>query len=109
MEEFKIILTRLKQIIGKPGIKVRDKDVAQSLGIKPATLASYKRRDKPPYKAILTYCHENRIDVRKVLFDEREPVVGYPAPEPVEDGKVRVRYFKTLAAYDSYLKQNFIE
>ncbi len=110
MNEFKTILIKLKEIIRQQrndlvqtDKKVLDKDVATALNIKPTTLASYKRRAKPPYQAILTYCHENRLDVRKVLFDEDEPIVGYPTFEPVEDGRVRVKYFRTLAAYARYL------
>lgn len=108
MNEFNTILTKLKEIIAKqvhPDRKVLDKDVASTLNIKPSTLAAYKRRDKPPYKAILTYCHDNRIDVRKILFDEFEPIISYPQqPQaPIEDGKVPVRYFRTLDAYRLYL------
>jgi len=105
MNEFKTILARLKQIIGKPGVKVCDKDIASALQIKPDTLASYKRRDKPPYQAILIYCHENRLDVRKVLFDEFEPIVSYPTHASVEVDKVQVRYFRTLEMYSLYLNQ----
>ena len=60
MNEFKTILTKLKEIIKQQvqsDKKVSDKDVAQALSIKPTTLASYKSRSKPPYKAILSYCH----------------------------------------------------
>jgi hypothetical protein len=64
MKDFKTILKTLKQII-TPQHKVTDKAIAAALKIKPTTLASHKRRDKPPYKAILTYCHKNRLDVRK--------------------------------------------
>ena len=91
MNEFKTILTKLKEIIKQQlqtDTKVLDKDVAQVLSITPALFASHKRRDKPPYKAILTYCHENRLDVRKVLFDDVAPVIAYPAPKPIKDGKV---------------------
>ena len=102
MKDFKTILNKLKQIIA-PQRKVLDKEVATALNIKPTTLASYKRRDKAPYKAILTYCHDNRLDVRKVLFGDVEPIVEYPVPIPVEDGKVQIRYFRTLEAYANYL------
>ena len=103
MNEFQTILTKLKEIIIQQlqtDKKVLDKDIATALNIKPATLASYKRRDKPPYQAILTYCHENRLDVRKVLFDEDEPIITYTAP--IIDGKVCVRYFRNLDAYGLY-------
>ena len=102
MNDFKTILSTLKKIIS-PQHKVTDKTIATALNIKPTTLASYKHRDKAPYKAILTYCHDNRLDVRKVLFDDVEPIVEYPAPIPVDNGKVRVRYFRTLDDYSHYL------
>ena len=108
MNEFKTILTKLKEIISQQlqiDKKVLDKDVAVTLNFKPSTLASYKRRDTLPYKAILTYCHENRLDVCKILFDESEPIVNYPVQEPVVKGKVQVRYFNTLEAYENYLKK----
>ncbi len=104
MNDFKTILTTLKQIISpQSNKKILDKDIATALNIKPTTLASYKRRDKPPYKAILCYCHENRLDVRKILFDESAPIIAYPAPMPIETGKVQVRYFRTLEVYALYL------
>ena len=109
MNEFKTILTKLKEVISQQlqtDKKVSDKDVAQALSIKPTTLASYKKRNKAPYKAILTYCHESRLDVRKVLFDIDKPSINYPSPEPMEVGKVRVRYFRTLEAYARYLTVN---
>ncbi len=96
MNGFKTILTKLKEIICQQlqtDKKVSDKDVAQALSIKPATLASHKRRDNPPYQVILSYCHNNRLDVRKILFDDNA-IICYPPQVPVEEAKVRVRYFK---------------
>ena len=102
MNDFKTILATLKQIVSPESHKkITDKAIATALNIKPTTLASYKCRDKAPYKAILTYCHDNRLDVRKVLFDDASPIISYPAPE--EDGKVRVKYFRNLPAYKYYL------
>ncbi len=106
MNEFKTILTKLKEITRQQlqtDKKVLDKDIASALNIKGTTLASYKRRDKRPYQAILTYCHNNRLDVRKILFNEDMPIIAYPARVPVEDDKVRVRYFRSLVAYSHYL------
>ena len=106
MNEFKTIIIKLKHIISQQlqtDKKVLDKDVAAALNIKASALASFKSRDKSPYQAILTYFHEKRLDVRKVLFDEDEPIISYPAQTAIEDGKVRVKYFRTLAAYARYL------
>jgi len=57
--------------------------------MKPTTLASYK--------SILTYCYENNLDVKKILFDELELLFNYASK--VENNKIKVRYFKTLDAY----------
>ena len=106
MNEFKTILTKLKEIIKQQlqtDKKVLDKDIAIALNINPSSLASFKRRDKPPYQAILTYCHNNRLDVRKILFNEDMPIIAYPTTEPVAVGKVRIKYFRTLDAYSRYL------
>ncbi len=106
MNEFKTILSKLKDIIKqqvKTDKKVLDKHVAEILGIKPTTFASYKSKNKPPYKVILTYCHNNRLDVRKILFDEADPIIDYPGHAPIESGKVQVRYFRTLVVYGTYL------
>ena len=106
MNEFKTIITKLKEIITQQlqtDKKVLDKDIAAALGIKPSALASHKSRDKPPYKAILTYCHNNRLDIRKILFDEDQPIIDYPKQAPVEAGKVRVKYFGALASYGKWL------
>ncbi len=108
MNEFKTIITRLKEIIRQQvqsDKKVLDKDIAVALNIKASALASFKRRNKPPYQAILTYCHNNRLDVRKILFDEDQPIVNYPRQEPIVVSKVQVRYFKTLKDYANYLKK----
>jgi len=106
MNEFKTILTKLKEIIAqqvKTNKKVLDKDVAQVLNIKASTLAGMKRNGKPPYQAILTYCHNNRLDVRKILFNENQPIIDYPRQSLIEDGKVSVKYFRTLEAYSKWL------
>ena len=105
MNILKTIIEKLKETLSpNTKEKVLDKDIATALNIKPSSLASYKRRDKPPYQAILTYCHENRLDVRKILFNENMPIISYPTSEPVEVGKVRIKYFKTLDAYSNYLR-----
>jgi len=56
------------------------------------------------FKAILTYYHNKHLDVRKILFDEDQPIINYPAQIAVEDDKVRVRYFRSLDACSHYLR-----
>ncbi len=104
MNEFKTILTKLKEIIRQQlqtDKKVLDKDVAAALNIKASALASFKRRDKPPYQAILCFCEAHHVDAGKVLNGVDEPITNYPAP--VEDGKARVKYFRSLKVYAVYL------
>jgi len=106
MNNFKTIITKLKEIISQQlqtNKKMFDKDVAQVLNIKASTLAGMKRKDKPPYQAILTYCHNNKLDVRKILYDEIQPIIDYPKQSTSEDGKVRVKYFRTLVSYEKWL------
>ena len=57
MNEFKTILTKLKEIIEEQlqtNKKVLDKDVAVALNIKASALAGMKHKGKVPHKAILT-------------------------------------------------------
>ena len=96
MQTFRQITSKLKQIIGSD----KDKDVAAALGIKPTTFASMKRRRKIPFKAILTYCSDNRIDANTVLL-------GAIAPDepimPETEGKIVVKYLRNFEAYVRYL------
>lgn len=108
MNDFKTILIKLKVIISsedESNKKVLDKDIANTLGIKATTLATYKKKNKPPYKAILTYCHNNRLDVQKILFNDTGPIICYPMQVPIKNGKVSVKYFRNLEAYANYLKK----
>lgn len=91
MQSFKEITDRLKTIIGS----TKDKDIAIKLNIKPATFASMKRRQRIPYKAILGYCREHNIDADRVLLGKVDM--------PIEEGKVRVKYFRTLEDYALWL------
>ncbi len=92
MQSFNQITNKLKQIIGSD----KDKAVAAALGIKPTTFASMKRRQKIPYKAILVYCSDNRIDANTVLLGEI--ALGEPVTPEVK-GKIVVKYFRSFEAY----------
>jgi len=96
MQTFKQITDRLKELIGSN----KDKDVAAALGIKPTTFASMKRRQKIPHKAIISYCHNNRIDANTVLLDENE--LDEPVAPEIE-GKIVIKYFRSFEAYVYYL------
>ncbi len=83
MQTFNQILDTLKQITGH----TNNKAIAIELHIKPQSLATMKHRQKIPYKAILGYCRAHRINANQVLLGE-----------PAEEGKVRLRYFRSLAS-----------
>ncbi len=93
MQTFNEITDKLKQIIDAK----KDKDVAVALGIKSTTFASQKRRQRIPYASIIRYCHDNSVDANTVLLGE------VLLDMPVEEGKVLVRYFKSLAAYGEFV------
>ena len=86
MQSFNQIIDTLKQITGTS----TDKALAIELHIKPTTFASIKRRQRIPYKAILGYCRAHRINLNEVLLD-------------IEEGKVLVRYFRSLDAYGRFV------
>ena len=95
MLDFNEILERLKDIISSKtlGRQVYDKDVAQKLGISPATFATMKKRGSIPYKEIMEFCAKNKISINWLFFDQ-------PAEMLVEEtGKFfRIRYFSNLKA-----------
>jgi len=95
MNEFSEIIERLKDIISSEmgERKVYDKDVAEVLGISPATFATMKKRGSIPFREIMEYCARNRISINWLFFDQ-------PAEMLVEEtGKFfRIRYFSQLRA-----------
>ncbi len=92
MQSFNQIITTLKEITGH----TTNKAIAIELHIKPATFASMKRRQKIPYKAILAYCLDNRVDADTVLLGEAGVL-------PEIEGKVVVRYFRSLDVYGKFI------
>ncbi len=91
MQTFNEIIDTLKEIIGTN----KDKDVAVALGIKPTTFASQKRRQRIPYALIIEFCQDNAVDADTVLLGE--------AGVPEIEGKVVVRYFRSLDAYGKFI------
>lgn len=92
MQNFNQIIDTLKTITSA----TTDKAIAIELHIKPTTYASIKRRQRIPYKAILGYCRAHRTDPDRVLL-------GKSVDLPVEEGKVLVRYFRSLEEYGRFL------
>jgi hypothetical protein len=48
--------------------RVYDKEVSAVLRIHPVTLAAKKKRNSPPIKEILLFCHRTGLDPMKILF-----------------------------------------
>ena len=71
MNNFSIITTKLKTVLTQiTQRKVQDKDLALVLGITPANLASMKRRNTIPYRAILDFCVRHHINANTLLFNQ---------------------------------------
>ena len=51
--------------------KVKDKDIACSLGLDPQYYAVIKRRNKIPYEAIALFCKKNRLSMNWILLRQK--------------------------------------
>ncbi|WP_353661391.1 LexA family transcriptional regulator [Hydrogenimonas sp. SS33] len=95
MLPFDEVLARLKDILS-PEVgerKVRDKDVAEALGIAPAYFAVLKKREKIPLDAVADFCAQRKISINWLLYDQ--------APRSLEENTEKVatiRYFRQINA-----------
>ena len=70
MNDLLTITNKLKTLLSQiTQSKVQDKDLALVLGITPANLASMKRRNSIPYRAILDFCVRHHINANTLLFN----------------------------------------
>ena len=51
--------------------KIKDKDIAQSLGLSPQYYAVIKRRDKIPYESIALFCKKHRLSINWILLEQK--------------------------------------
>lgn len=72
MQSVEEIINRVKDLIShdKPGKKIFDKDVADTLGIRQITLATMKHRGIIPYEEIATFCAKRRVCINWLLFNQ---------------------------------------
>ena len=69
MNDFKIIISKLKQILSRyEGEPIQDQDLASALGLEPSNFASMKHRKTIPYRAILDFCRKHHINANTLLF-----------------------------------------
>jgi SOS-response transcriptional repressor LexA len=93
MLPFDEVLTRLKDILsGEVGErKVRDKDVAEALGIAPSYFAVLKKRGTVPLEAVADFCARRKISINWLLYDQ--------APRSLEESTEKyatIRYFRQI-------------
>ncbi len=91
MNNFQTIIAKLKTLLSQTKrAKVHDKDVAVALGIAPSTFASMKRRNTIPYRAILDFCVDHRVNANAILFHR-------PANNLIKT-PVTIRYYEQIGA-----------
>ena len=97
------IIEKLKDVLSKDGNeqKVFDKDVADSLNISQANLATMKTRNKIPFANILDFCAIKKISINWLLYGQD------PSSLIDSTDKYWIKYFPEIAvsagggAYDS--------
>lgn len=89
----------------KTNKKVLDKNVAQVLNIKVTTLAGMKRKDKLYLRITITI---NLMFVRYCLMKFSQ-FIDHPRQTHTEDGKVRIKYFRSLSAYSRYFCSELVQ
>jgi hypothetical protein len=65
----KQIKTILQQQLNRD--KIKDKDIAQALGLEPIYYAVIKRRGKIPYEALAHFCKKHQINMLWILFGSK--------------------------------------
>jgi len=91
MNNFQTIIIKIKHRLShKLQRKVHDKDVAHALGIPPSSLASMKRRNTIPYRAILDFCVQHNINANNLLFQR-------PVNNTIEHPPT-IRYYQNIKA-----------
>jgi len=73
MIHFYEVSSRLREAISQleKREKVKDKDIAKSLGLTPQYYAVIKRRNKIPYEHIALFCKKNNLSINWVLLKQK--------------------------------------
>jgi len=87
------IIEKLKDVLSKDGTtdKVFDKDVADSLNITQANLATMKTRNKVPFANILDFCAIKKISINWLLYGQD------PSSLIDSTDKYWIKYFPEIA------------
>jgi SOS-response transcriptional repressor LexA len=72
MYDLKEVIKKLKNIIAEErGLKkVFDKDVAEALAIPQTTFATMKKRNSIPFKEIMEFCANKKLNINWLFFDQ---------------------------------------
>lgn len=70
MRDFRSIIEVLKEYLSqqKRG-KIRDKDIAEALGISQSNFATIKKRNSIPFENILDFCKREKLSCCEVFFE----------------------------------------
>ncbi|MDD2566997.1 MAG: hypothetical protein PHI89_08770 [Thiovulaceae bacterium] len=70
MRDFRSIIDVLKEYLAQKGRdKVRDKDIAEALGISQSNFATIKKRNSIPFENILDFCRREKLPCCEIFFD----------------------------------------
>jgi len=72
MYDLKVVIKKLKEIISEERNikKVFDKDVADALAIPQTTFATMKKRNSIPFKEIMEFCANKKLNINWLFFDQ---------------------------------------
>ena len=95
MYDLKIVIKKLKEIISEERNikKVFDKDVAEALAIPQTTFATMKKRNSIPFKEIMEFCANKKLNINWLFFDQAIDMLS-----DATDRFFKIHYFADVRA-----------
>ena len=95
MYDLKVVIKKLKEIISEEkNIKrVFDKDVAEALAIPQTTFATMKKRNSIPFKEIMEFCANKKLNINWLFFDQAIDMLS-----DATDRFFKIHYFSDVRA-----------
>lgn len=70
MRDFHTIIGVLKEYMSyKSTNKIKDKDLAEALGISQSNFATIKKRNSIPFEQVLNFCKKEKLSCCEIFFD----------------------------------------
>ena len=93
--DLKVVIKKLKEIIAedKKVKKVFDKDVAEALAIPQTTFATMKKRNSIPFKEIMEFCANKKLNINWLFFDQSIDMLS-----DATDKFFKIHYFSDVRA-----------